>query len=79
MTQKYGDFLLNCKKIPLIVLCWKSQQSTLWVDFKIKSVLHASQEKEDQILYTDNEERGAATVDSWSHDNAKSEERQGDY
>ena len=24
-----GGFLLNCTKIPLIVLCWKSQQSTL--------------------------------------------------
>ena len=28
-VQKYGGFLLNCKKIPLTVLCWSSQQSTL--------------------------------------------------
>ena len=21
-VQKYGDFLLNCTKLPLIVLCW---------------------------------------------------------
>ena len=37
--QKYGGFLLNCTKLALIVLFWKSWQSTLWVDFKIESVL----------------------------------------
>ena len=25
-VQKYGGFLLNYTKIPLIALCWKSQQ-----------------------------------------------------
>ena len=28
-VQKYVGFLLNGTKIPLIALCWKSQQSTL--------------------------------------------------
>ena len=28
-VQKYGGFLLNCKKISLTVSCWSSQQSTL--------------------------------------------------
>ena len=28
-VQKYGGFLLNCTKILLTVLCWRSQQSTL--------------------------------------------------
>ena len=42
---KIGGFLLNCKEIPLIVLCWKSQQSTLWVDFKVESILQSKRKK----------------------------------
>ena len=42
---KIGGFLLNCKEIPLIVLCWKSQQSTLWVDFKVESLLQPRTKK----------------------------------
>ena len=30
--QKYGDFLLNCTKIQLIVLCQKSWQLKMWID-----------------------------------------------
>ena len=37
--------LLNCTKTPLIVLCWKSWQSTLWVDFKLESVLLKARRK----------------------------------
>ena len=37
-VQKYGGFLLNYTKISLTVLCWSSQQSTLWVDFKVEFV-----------------------------------------
>ena len=44
-VQKYGGFLLNCTKIPLIVLCWKSQQSTLRADFKVESVLQSRRKK----------------------------------
>ena len=43
--REYGGFLLNCTKIPLIVLCWKSRQSTLLVDFKIESVFQAGRKK----------------------------------
>ena len=28
-----------------IVLCWKSQQSTLWIDFKVESVLQSRRKK----------------------------------
>ena len=44
-VQKYGGFLLNCTKISLTVLCWSSQQSTLWVDFKVESVLQSRGKK----------------------------------
>ena len=44
-AQKYGGFLLNCTKISLTVLCWSSQQSTLWVDFKVESVLQSRRKK----------------------------------
>ena len=44
-VQKYGGFLLNCTKISLTVLCWSSQQSTLWVDFKVESVLQSRRKK----------------------------------
>ena len=44
-VQKYGGFLLNCTKIQLIVLCWKLQQSTLWLDFKVESVLQPRRKK----------------------------------
>ena len=47
---KCGDFLLKCTKIPLIVLYWKSQQSTLWVDFNVESVLQ-SRRKKFKFLY----------------------------
>ena len=43
--REYGGFLLNCTKIPPIVLCWKSRQSTLLVDFKIESVFQAGRKK----------------------------------
>ena len=43
--QKYGGFLLNCTKISLTVLCWSSQQSTLWKDFKLESVLQSRRKK----------------------------------
>ena len=46
-VQKYGDFLVNCTKIPFIAFCSKSQQSPLWVDFKVESVL---QSRRKQIL-----------------------------
>ena len=49
--QKYGGFLLNCTKIPLIVLCWKSQQSTLLVDFKVESVLQSKRKKITFYIY----------------------------
>ena len=49
--QKYGDFLLNCTKISLTVLCWSSHQSTLGVDFKVESIGIAIQEKESEILH----------------------------
>ena len=62
--QKYGGFLLNCTNIPLIVLCWKSQQSTLSVDFKIESVLPAKRKKAKLGIDLADEEIGAATVDS---------------
>ena len=38
-VQKHDSFLLNCTKILLTVLCWSSQQSKLWADFKVESVL----------------------------------------
>ena len=38
-VQKYGGFLLNSTKISLTVLWWSTQQSTLWVDFKVESIL----------------------------------------
>ena len=44
-VQKYGGFLLNCTKNPLIVLCWNSQQSTLRGDFTIESVLRSRRKK----------------------------------
>ena len=43
--------MLNCTKIPLILLYWKSPQSTLWVDFKIESVLQASRKKIKFCIY----------------------------
>ena len=43
--QKYGGFLLNCTKISLIGLYWSSQQLTLWVDFKVESVLQSRRKK----------------------------------
>ena len=46
---KYGGFLLNCSKIPHIVLCWNSQ---LWVDFKIESVLGYSRKIQREGLRT---------------------------
>ena len=49
--QKYGGFLLNCTKIPLIVLCWKSQQSTLLVDFEVESVLQSRRKKITFYIY----------------------------
>ena len=55
-VQKYGGFLLNYTKISLTVLCWSSQQSTLWVDFKVESVLQSRRKKINEM--------GAATVDS---------------
>ena len=45
LVQKYGGFFLNCAGISLIVLCWRSQQSTLWVDFKVESVLQSRGKK----------------------------------
>ena len=56
--QKYGGFLLNCTKIPMIILCWKS---LLLVDFKIRISIEC-QEKENKILCITNEEMGATTV-----------------
>ena len=47
-VQKYGGFLLNCTKVSLTVLSWSSQQSTLWVDFKVEFVLQSRRKK---ILY----------------------------
>ena len=63
---KYGGVLLKCTKLPLIVLCWKSWQLTLWVDFKIESVLQAKRKKKVIYTYLVNEEMGAVavTVDS---------------
>ena len=47
--QKYGGFLLNCTKLPLIVSCWKSWQSTLWVDFKMESALLKTRRKKRKL------------------------------
>ena len=55
-----AGFLLNCTKIPLIVLCRKSR---MWVAYKTESI--ASQEKEKKILYIDSKEVGAVTGKSW--------------
>ena len=48
--KKYGDFLLNCTKIPLIVLYWKSW---LWVDFKMESVLGYSRKNPNRAVDED--------------------------
>ena len=40
-----GAFCSTAQKFPLIVLRWKSQQSTLWVDFKVESVLQSRGKK----------------------------------
>ena len=58
--QNYGDFLLNCTKIPLIVLCRKFQ---LGVDFKIRISI-ASEEKENKFFRLANEEMGTTTFNS---------------
>ena len=48
--QKYdGFFLLNCTKIPLIVLCWKSWQLTL-SRFQNRICIIESQKKENKIF-----------------------------
>ena len=44
--QRYGGFLLNWTKIPLIVFCWVSR---LWVDLKIESVFIVIQKRENLI------------------------------
>ena len=44
-VQKYGGFLLNCTKIPLIVLCWNSQQS------RLSRICIKIQEKENKSPY----------------------------
>ena len=62
--QKYGGFLFNCTKNPLIVLCWKSQQSTMWVYFKIESVLQAKRKKIKFFQYLVDQDMVAATADS---------------
>ena len=56
----YGGSLLNCTKISLIVLCYKSR---LGVDLKIRISI-ASQEKENKILCIANEEMGVTTFNS---------------
>ena len=46
LVQKYGGFFLFFfVKISLIVLCWRSQQSTLLIDFKVESVLQSRRKK----------------------------------
>ena len=44
-VQKYGCFLLNCRKIPLVVLCWKCEQWAVWVDFKVEYLLESRRKK----------------------------------
>ena len=52
-------------KLPLIVLFSKSWQSTLWVDFKIESVLlKARRKKITFYVYNNSLEMGATIVDS---------------
>ena len=49
LVQKYGAamvaFFSTVQKISLIVLCWRSQQSTLWINFKVESVLQSKRKK----------------------------------
>ena len=63
-VQKYGGFLLNCTKISLIVLCSSSQQSTLWINFKVESVLQSPGERKWNFIANEKKWVGAATVDS---------------
>ena len=55
--EKNGGFLLNCTKIQLTVLCLKSLQLPMWVDFKIESVLQARRKKIKLYIHLE-EERG---------------------
>ena len=59
--QKYCGFLLNCTKIPLIVLWWESRSTVSKFQNRI---CIANQKKENKMLDLANEEIGAATVDS---------------
>ena len=70
--QNFGGSLLNCTKIPLIVMYWKSR---LGVDFKIESVLQARR-KENEILCMATVKMGGATV---TLNKTKSKEGQCDY
>ena len=54
----FAQLYKNCTEI----LCWKSRQLTLWVDFKIESVLQAKKKKIKFYIHLANEEMGAATV-----------------
>ena len=50
--QKYGGFLLNGTKIPLIVLCWMEVLTVETVTrFQNRICIIESQEKENEFLY----------------------------
>ena len=53
--------MLNCTKIPLIVLWWESRSTVSKFQNRI---CIANQKKENKMLDLANEEMGAATVDS---------------
>ena len=50
--QKCDGFLLNCMKVLLTVLCWKSLKSTLWVDFKIELSYWKPRERKEDFIYS---------------------------
>ena len=53
MGQKYGGFLLNATKIPLIVLCWMEVLTVVETvtRFQNRICIIESQEKENEVLY----------------------------
>ena len=61
--QKYGGFLLNCTKIPLISY-FVMKVLTVGVDLEIIISSIASQEKENEVLCIANEEMVATTFNS---------------
>ena len=61
----FGMILLYLKPKSSNLSSWKPRQSTLWVDFKIESVLQTRRKKIKSYIYLASEEMRPATVDSW--------------